>query len=259
MPRPYQLQDTQRVQLASDYLLKKMTSENWRPDLMLDAPGDRDLEPALEQMMTQGWISIQSPKDADAFYIPTEAGKARAFHFQTRYSEFLRVFDIFCAVDLKAGEFALASYFDLSESAWSKFIEEPRWDDLRVAVAEYKGIDPIEVVFLSFLQEKRFGSDQPGWQFDLLLGDTWKDVVAVCNNSISVDQLGYEDEQGKVSGEDVIRDVILQGFKILKHLAQEEKRLVVEGKIRLAGKPKPVLESFWDPYLTDPKYKGSLG
>jgi hypothetical protein len=257
--RPYILNDDQCIELASSYLLKKMVQEGWRPSLLLDQPGDKDLEPILEWMMTRQWVHIDSVESGDSFYAPTESGETQARQFQIRYTEYLRIYDVFCAVDLQAGEFAFASYFDLEEPQWGQYLQDPRWDDLRVAVAEFKGIDPVEIVFLSFLQENRFGKTSGAWQFDLALGETWKEVIAVCNNAISMEQLSYEDDQGKVEGTDVIRDVVSQGMALQKKLAQTEQRLVKEGKIQLAGAANPAPDDFWDPYLADPGYTGSFG
>ena len=69
----------------------------------------------------------------------------------------------------------------------------------------------------------RFGNTGEGWQFDLLLGSIWDDILEICNTAISVDDLGYEDEQGKISGEDVIRDILKQGAELNIELHEEEK------------------------------------
>jgi hypothetical protein len=89
-------------------------------------------------------------------------------------------------------------------------------------VAELKKINPVEIVFMSFLKEDRFGRDETGWQFDLLLGSIWDEILHICNTAIPLEALGYEDDQGRVSAEDVIKDIIRQGAEIMIKLLEKE-------------------------------------
>ncbi|MCP4579785.1 MAG: response regulator [Deltaproteobacteria bacterium] len=59
-------------------------------------------------------------------------------------------------------------------------------------MAEFKKLDPVEIVFMSFLNEDRFGRDETGWQFDLLLGNIWDEILHICNTAIRLEDLGYE-------------------------------------------------------------------
>jgi len=72
---------------------------------------------------------------------------------------------------------------------------------------------------MSFINEKRFGRDDQGkWQFDLLLGSVWDEILEICNQSIHWPELGYEDNEGKVSAADVIEDIISRGNELIRSL-----------------------------------------
>ena len=107
---------------------------------------------------------------------------------------------------------------------------EHSWEDLRVAVADYKGMDAIEIVYMSFINEHRFGRDESGWQFDLLLGSVWDEILYICENSIQWNELGYEDEHGAVPAEAVIEDIITQGTEIMLDLLGERHVSEINGK-----------------------------
>ena len=213
----YTLTDAQRKAFAGIYLLEYMINKPHSFPVVLDRD-DEDLEPILEWLMIKDYVSIL---DADR-YIPTNKGREALMRFLARYVEYLNVFDTFCAVDLEAGDFAFRHYFEFDDMpSWRKFLHEERWDDLRIAVVEYKNMDPIELVFMSFINEKRFGRDQHGWQFDLLLGSVWDQILTICNTAIHCRELGYEDEDGVVSGEAVAEDILTQGADLLIELLEQ--------------------------------------
>ena len=89
----------------------------------------------------------------------------------------------------------------------------------RVAVAEHKGVDPYRVVFLAMLSAEAF-FENPEWRFDLAVGSLCDELETTVQDQISVEELGYEDDKGAVSGEDVIADIIERGSA----LAQERFR-----------------------------------
>ena len=192
MSRPYTITEARKREYAGIYLLEYMVNRPATFPLLL-GEGDAFLETILEWLLIKGYIEIQDNEK----YVPAEKGRETLKNFLARYSEYLTVFDVFCAVDLEAGEFAFASYFDYETSeAFNDFLDDQRWEDLRIAVAEYKKLYPVEIVFMSFIAEKRFGRDETGWQFDLLLGSVWDEILEICNSSLAWEELGYEDEEG---------------------------------------------------------------
>ena len=210
-------EDTKQ-RFASLYVLDHMINTPKTFPLFLER-NDEDLEPILEHLLVKECIEIH---DRDR-YIPTEKGREALRLFMGRYSEFLRIFDIYCGVDLEAGEFAFARYFELEDGKdWKAYLDQERWDDLRVAAAEFKSMDPVEIVFMSFINEGRFGRDETGWQFDLLLGSVWDEIAEIVEAAIHVEDLGYGSGRDKVSGRDVMEDVLVQGARLLTELLEEE-------------------------------------
>ncbi len=154
--------------------------------------------------------------------------------FRQRYEEFLSVFDIFCAVDLAAGEFAFSSYYDFPDDAsWKQFLSQDRWEDLRVAVAIHKGLDPLEIVFMSFVMEGRFADNPDGkWELGLLSGELWNGIVEIVNSNPHPCELAYHipapDDPTRtieVTGADVMSDVISRGAAVMFDLMRKGKEL----------------------------------
>lgn len=219
--KQYTISEEHKKQYAGVYMLKIMINTPRSFPVMLDGD-DQDLQPIFEWLMMKGYVEIRNNER----YVPTEKGREVLKRFMERYTDYLRVFDIYCAVDMARGEFAFARYFDFEcDPDWQNFLDDDRWDDLRLAVAEFKKLDAAEIVFMNFINEGRFGTDKTGWQFDLLLGTAWDEILNICNTAITVDEIGYEDEQGKVSGEAVIKDVIRQGAELNIKLKKKEREL----------------------------------
>ncbi len=217
---PPKISDEKRQRFASIYVLDHMINTPKTFPLFLER-NDADLEPILEHLLVKECIEIHDKER----YVPTAKGRDALRLFMARYSEFLRIFDIYCGVDLEAGEFAFARYFELEdEQEWKAYLRQERWDDLRVAAAEFKNIDPVEIVFMSFINEGRFGRDETGWQFDLLLGSVWDQIAKIVETAIHVDDLGYGSGPDKVAGKDVIGDVLVRGAKLLTDLLDDEER-----------------------------------
>ena len=207
-----------KLKFASIYLLERIINKPETFSIYLDS-SEEDLDPILNYLLSHSWIEIKKENTNEMFYAPTLSGRSTLEQFLYKYQNFIRHFDIYAAVDLEKGEFALShydSFIDKENKKWVNYLKQDRWEDLRLTVCEYKEINLIEVVFMSFLSEGKFGwSEKTGWQFDLLLGSIWKDIFNIVENSIKINELAYEE----VSGEDVIEDVILQGALILKEAA----------------------------------------
>jgi hypothetical protein len=180
------------------------------------------LKPVLEWLYGKGYLTYGSEMDD---YVPSDGGRKVLERFMQKYSEYLQFYDRFCAVDLSAGEFAFASYFDFdTDESWSEFLADDRFVDLRVTVAEFKNMDPFEIVFMSFLNEKRFDFDLESneWKKDLLSGEIWDEIAVICQTAYKVDDLGYAGDGGDVTGQSVLEDVISHGVSLTKDLISEE-------------------------------------
>ena len=203
---PWTASDEQKLRFAGIFLLEFMVNHPQVFQVWLERD-DTDLEPILEWLLVKEWVLIREGKE----YVPSEEGRSVIKRFMERYARFVYVFDVFSGVDLGAGEFAFDRYFEiLDPQEWLAYLHDARFEDLRIAIAEHLGIDAVEIVFMSFIREDRFGRDAAGWQFDLLLGSVWDEILAVCNDATDVHELGYQDGErwirsGVTSPEEVIR------------------------------------------------------
>ena len=169
---------------------------------------DSVLEPLFIEMMSKGYVQTSGIN-----YQVTSKGQDVYSTFMKRYTEYLKVYDIFSYVDLEKGEFAFARYFDFdSDDAWADFTNDERFDDLRIAVAIFKKIDPAEIVFMSFINENRFDATTTGWQMDLMSDNEWGEIEDICKTAIKPEEVG----------EDAMVDMIGQGSELMIKLLQEE-------------------------------------
>ena len=152
--------------------------------------------------------------------------------------------------------------WDLEPDAYITYLKDDRWEDLRVAVAEYLKLDPLEIIFMSFLNEGRIDTTAPGWQFELALGSMWDEIVKIASSNLQAQDLGYAD----ISWEVVIKDVIQQGNVVMKSLLLQEQELRAQGALDPVEEPEDdviVVTTvtsvtyyddpwFYDPYWYDP-------
>ncbi len=173
------------------------------------------LEPYLNIMLAKKFVKLENSK-----YVPTQTGREELEKFYTRYYEFIKFFDVFCAVDLEAGEFAFARINEFeSDDEWGHFLNESRFTDVRIAVAEFKKMDPLEIVFMSFLNENRFDVTQHGWQYILTDDRTWEEVEEICNTAVSCEYL---------VSEDVMENIVRQGSELAINLIKEAEEAIAQ-------------------------------
>ncbi|MBI4081710.1 MAG: hypothetical protein HY423_03785 [Candidatus Lambdaproteobacteria bacterium] len=197
------LGDEQRRQFAGLVLLDRVAAAP--ADFHAALMGHKDdalLEPAFRALLAQDLVTVGE----DDHYTLTERGRAAYRKSIEQQQSYLAHFDIYARVDLAAGTF-----FDPEQD----LPQDPRWSDLRVAVAEYKGIDPYQMVFLAMLAGGDFFADAE-WRANLALGSPFfAELERIVASQITVEELGYRDEDGsEVPGSAVIEDVILQGARL---------------------------------------------
>jgi len=61
-----------------------------------------------------------------------------------------------------------------------------------------------------------------GGRRKLAHGIFWTEVTEICESAIGAPDLGYEDADGHVSGDDILDDIATQGFELLKELHPSE-------------------------------------
>jgi len=262
------ISEEQKKEFAGIYILDYMVNFNKTFPVFLDG-NDVDLEPVLEWLMMNEYVIIENKEK----YVVAEKGKNVLEKFMKRYLEFLKIFDVYCAVDLQEGSFAFESYFDFeTEDEWKEFLADERWEDLRVAVADYKGINAIEIVFMSFINEGRFGRGANGWQFDLLLGSVWDEILLIVDSALKWQDLGYNDEEGEVSPQEVIEDIIVQGAELMVDLLKKDDQVQKQQSLNqpmeededysetiiIEEQPVVYYESYYDPLFVGPVWRTPL-
>ena len=211
------ISESLRMQYAGLYLLRMADDQESDFSLAL-AHDEKVLEPIFEWLYKQGYVEITS----DNAYQTSAKGRDILGAFLDRYRDFLENYDVFCAVDLQEGEFAYAYYHDFDDDeSWHEFLDQERWDDMRIAVAEKKGFDPIEMVAVSYMNEGLFGESDEGWDYELLLGKVWDEIEKVIASAIKVSELSYSDGNEIINGDDVIEDIIQQGQEVLEQVRQD--------------------------------------
>ena len=146
----------------------------------------------------------------------TSKGREVLQNFGKRYSEYLKIYDVFCAVDLTEGKFAFTEFFDFdTDEAWKEYLDHDNWEDVRIAVAEFKKLNPVEIVFMSFINENRFDLSRTGWQMDIVAGFIWEKIKKICNSALCVDQINQGDTT-------VMPDIIKQGAELSINLIKRE-------------------------------------
>jgi hypothetical protein len=206
---------------------------------------DQVLEPLFIELMSKGYVQTSGMN-----YQVTAKGQEAFNTFMKRYTEYLKVFDVYSYVDLEKGEFAFARYFDFdSDAAWDNYKNDERFDDVRIAVAVFKKIDPAEIVFMSFINENRFDATAAGWQMDLVSDNTWAEIEEICSTAIKPEDVGT----------DAMEDMINQGSDLMiKLLEEESKQKELQGNDYDDGYTETIVEEettdYYRPYYRDPYY-----
>lgn len=206
--------DESRRYYAAVFVLREISQKNIFLSKDLDEE-DEIIHPFIDSLKASGYIY----EDADDCYAITPKGEEFLHSFMDRYNQFLADYDIFCGVDLRNQDFAF-NYFERfpDPEEWYAFLDQERWIDLRIAVAEYKGFDAVEIVFMSLVNDERFGRDEEGWKEELLTGIVWDEIQAIVNNAIRLGSLSYEHEGRQIPAEAVIRSVIERGRSLAKSM-----------------------------------------
>ena len=172
-----------------------------RLNIALAETDDEGLESLLNFMESRGTLTVEE----DNYYKATDKGHEVYQDLVKQLEAYVTHFEVYAYVDLEQGIFG---------DPETDLLEGDKWSDLRVAVAEHKGIDPYRVVFLAMLSAETF-YENPDWKFDLSMGTLFQEMKQLVLEQLHVDDLGYSDSEGKVSGEEVIRDIIEQGSELV--------------------------------------------
>ena len=185
-------------------------NRHFRLNIALAETDDGGLESLLNFMESRGTLTVEE----DNYYKATDKGHEVYQDLVKQLEAYVTHFEVYAYVDLEQGIFG---------DPETDLLEGDKWSDLRVAVAEHKGIDPYRVVFLAMLSAETF-YENPDWKFDLSMGTLFQEMKQIVLEQLHLDDLGYSDSEGKVSGEEVIRDIIEQGSELAaKRKSREQK------------------------------------
>jgi len=182
-----------------------------RLNIALAETDDECLQSLLNFMESRGTLTVEE----DNYYKATDKGHEVYQDLIKQLEAYVTHFEVYAYVDLEQGIFG---------DSETDLLEGDKWSDLRVAVAEHKGIDPYRVVFLAMLSSETF-YENPDWKFDLCMGTLFQKMKQIVLEQLHVDDLGYSDSEGKVSGEEVIRDIIKQGSELVDRRKSREQEI----------------------------------
>jgi len=182
-----------------------------RLNIALAETDDEGLESLLNFMESRGTLTVEE----DNYYKATDKGHEVYQDLVKQLEAYVTHFEVYAYVDLEQGIFG---------DPETDLLEGDNWSDLRVAVAEHKGIDPYRVVFLAMLSAETF-YENPDWKFDLNMGTLFQEMKQIVLEQLHVDDLGYSDSEGKVSGEEIIRDIIEQGSELAAKRKSREQEI----------------------------------
>jgi len=221
------------MELLSNLSITKEKREEYSSLLLLDrmingrlylpiGEYDDSIDPILIKMDAGGYIRLD-----DTTYVPTEKGRDALQKFKNRYHEFLKVFDIYCAVDLVEGEFAFGDdMFEMNDLEWEQHLGDDRFEDLRMAVCSIKNYDPLEAAFMIFVDQNRFDLESDNWEFQLISTLIWDEMELIVKESKSIEHLSYVNEDGdEISGDSVLKDVMEQGTELMFSILEKEKEV----------------------------------
>ena len=205
----YEKEELREAKNALSEVEKEMEeNRHCRLNIALAETDDEGLESLLNFMESRGTLTVEE----DNYYKATDKGHEVYQDLVKQLEAYVMHFEVYAYVDLEQGIFG---------DPEKDLLEGEKWSDLRVAVAEHKGIDPYRVVFLAMLSAETF-YENPDWKFDLSMGTLFQEMKQIVLEQLHVDDLGYSDSEGEVSGEEIIRDIIEQGSELVAKRTSRE-------------------------------------
>ena len=208
----YEKEELREAKKALSELEQEMEeNRHCRLNIALAETDDEGLESLLNFMESRGTLTVEE----DNYYKATDKGHEVYQDLVKQLEAYVTHFEVYAYVDLEQGIFG---------DPETDLLEGDKWSDLRVAVAEHKGIDPYRVVFLAMLSAETF-YENPDWKFDLSMGTLFQEMKQIVLEQLHVDDLGYSDSEGKVTGEEIIQDIIEQGSELVAKRKSREQEI----------------------------------
>ena len=235
----YQLSEDQKNIFTKLVILDNMNAGYFKPSLIL-TNNDELLEDVLSEMLADGYLKIE----ASGYYI-TSKGQQELQNFWNKLYRYRDVYKIYSAVDTGTGEIGYESYYDFSDDqSFINYISDERFEDLRIAVAVFKGINPFEMVFLEKFEEGCFdASEHNNWQLELFSEDIWSEMKDVVNSAIKPDDLSETD----YTGDEVMELIINKATIISVQLIEQDSEIDEEDREDVIEE----IECHFDPYYKE--------
>jgi len=215
--RVYTLDPAKRELFQDMYVTRRMVNDPLNISVLYDPPYNW-IEHIVNRLYAKDWVQLKG-----TYFAATALGREKLVSFQNRFYDYLKMFDGFHSLNYENETFAIASYLDMDDATYNAYVNDDAkygWRDYRVAVAERKGLDPLEIVYMSFLFGGKFDNHPSGWQFAIASGEMWDQVVRIVNDAIHMDQLAVP-ERG-ISCEENIDAIITAGSELFISLMQRQ-------------------------------------
>ena len=189
---------------------------------------------AQKEEVTEGkkvlGVSIEKSEVKWVYEATTEARNLVAQH-RKKFREFLTFYDVYAHVDPAAGEFAFRKIKKIllqegGTEAWAKYKNKDRWVDYRIPVTVYKGFDPREFIFFSFMEEGRFIPTEEDreheWAKNLFMGDIWQELEMVVSSAPRWEEQGDDENPAA----EIMETIIIEGANVLKEQRKKIKKFI---------------------------------
>ena len=162
-----------------------------------------------------------SKSDISYVYEATDEARQVVKSYRDRYREYIKLYDVYAYVDPEQGKFAMSKYKKhmlkgSGKTAWWDYLNDERWEDYRIPVSVYKGLDPREFIFFSFIEEGRFmpedDDNEHEWAEVLFLGKIWDEMYLILESAPRWEDLGDDDYKS----EDIVETIIQEGAEVIK-------------------------------------------
>ena len=247
----YKLTVEQKNYFGSVLLLEDMNNFNKVYPILLEGD-DELLEPLFIYMMSKNWL-----KTGLNSYVVTDEGRKVLKNYIEKLYEFRSIFKVFCAIDINTDEIGFNRFheFDTDEQFYAH-LQEERFEDLRVAVCEFKGINPTDIIFLEFVDSGEYDFEQDGWQADLVTGLIWDELLEVANSNLHMSDLDSFDDDNELieSSEDYMTRMIKDSTELMVGLIKKQAEIDANDEEEEDDTEEEFVETITKTYIAEPVY-----
>ena len=272
-PTDWSLTDDQKITYQSLYILYLMVKKDYRFSNVLtknlrlveEAIDFLEAKKLIEQTEIGGEVKkvlgIKYGKEETYWvYAPTPAATEVIRQYEHRYVEFLKFYDVYAHVDPDTGSFAMEKMAEFlvgeQEEEWAEYKAESRWQDYRIPVAVFKGLDPREMIFFSMVAEGQLepseDDENNDWAVRLFSIELWEEMYEILRTAPRWEDQGAEGVKPKKIMKTIIKmgaGVVMEQMRYLDEIINDEGGHAVSDN---DGYTTTVIEEYYD----DPVYYG---